>query len=390
MASPRGSAAAALVRPVTARTWQALASAPAEDSPRRVSLYTNDLYRSGAEGGGGREEGTAPRPASPLLQAATAAAGRPSTPTPKTAERLQQQRIATPSRLQAERGSSSAARLQQLAGAGLSTTNVPAAPASPSRQQRQRQGEEEPGAQRPGTAPAQPSPLRTSTISLAALKPAPPAPPPAAAASPRPSTAGPSSSSIAADSPRVRQQLLRNFAGAVPAGATTGAGAGSTSSLGTSPRPTLHGERASGSGGVGARPSTPSFRPIAQPAARPATALAGPSAAAAGSSPRDHFSIKASYLPAPTEVAPPAGAYPRPPMTAPPKAPAQEAAEGGQQAAAPPGSLASYGIAAGAFVAVAPKGTAAGEQGPPLALTQADMLAMARMGSLRWAQLACP
>lgn len=410
MASPRSTAAggaAAAVRPVTARTWQASLAAPApltsaaaadtaSMSPRRMQVYTNDLYGAGGSAAAATTAASE-RPASPLYQPASA---RPGTPTPKSAERLQQQRIATPSRLQVERSPTPGQRLQQVAGAGatLSTANVPAAPAAGERQAQVQQAVQLDEEIRPSTAPsaAPGSSLRTSTFSLSALKPH------LAAHGLRPSSAGTgtaasaaASSSIALDSPRVRQQVLRNFAGAVPAGAS-GSNSGGTSPLGTSPRPTLHGERGRGSV-TGARPSTPSFRPVAQ-TARPATALAGPSfsaaahtAASPSASASDHFTIKASHTRADSGplMAGPTGAYPRPPLTAPTKVALQEvaAAVGGPPARPAPGSLASFGIASAAFVAAAPKGAAGravvgggegeNQEGGPRALTQAALLASA-------------
>ncbi len=379
MASPRASPAA-LVRPVTARTWQALSSSPAAapEEPRRMSVYNNDLYNnSGAAAAN-------PRPASPLYQPASA---RPGTPTPRSAERLQQQRIATPSRLQAEGAASPSQRLAAAAGAGLSTANVPA---GTMQEQASVASPKRPAADvRPVTAPAQPpagtgSPLRVTTFSLAALH----VPQAAAAKSPRPSTAGGPipGSSIAVDSPRVRQQVLGHFAGAVPAGAAghsrSASGGGATSPLGASPRPTLHGERGRGSsgGGLTARPSTPSFRPVAEAAARPATSMGAVQPQASG---LEHFSIRAVHQgaagggpAAPTGL----GAYPQPPMTAPPKAAAQPAVQDSQAPSVEPGSLASFGIAAGAFVAAAPKAggrTGEGALPAPRALTREAMLASA-------------
>lgn len=396
MASPRASPAA-LVRPVTARTWQALAGSPAAapDEPRRMSVYTNDLYNNS---GSGAAAAAPPRPASPLYQPASA---RPGTPTPRSAERLQQQRIATPSRLQAEGAASPSQRLATVTGApgaGLSTANVPA-------QEPQEQGgggcaspPKRPAADvRPVTAPAQPpaggsSPLRVTTFSLAALHAAPAV---AAAESPRPSTAGGPipGSSIALDSPRVRQQVLGHFAGAVPAGAAghsrSASGGGATSPLGASPRPTLHGERGRGSGGGGpiARPSTPSFRPVVDAAQRPATSMATVQPQASGP---EHFSIRAVHQAAGSGGATlhsSLGAYPQPPMTAPPKAPAQPVAHDSQPPRIEPGSLASFGIAAGAFVAAAPKAGARNAEGEaaalpaPRALTREAMLASASFAS---------
>ena len=386
MASPRPATDDALVRPVTARTWQALGpGAAADDSPRRMSVYNNDLYGSAGA------DAAAARPASPLYQPASA---RPTTPTPRSAERLQQQRIATPSRLQTERAPSPSLQLREAAGAGgsPSATGAPAPAgqqggATPTRQQQQQPE------QRPVTAPAPGlSPLRTSTFSLgAAAVPMATAAAAAATGSHRPCTPG--GSSIAADSPRVRQRVLSNFAGAVPAGGSPAGGGGSA--VGAS-------NFGQGSGtAAGGRPATPSFRPVA--AARPATALAGPPPAAAGSNgaagllPSDHFRIKA-VLPAAqdpaaaAEAAVPPGlaAYPRPPQTAPQLGPAPGA--GGGAAAAPePGSLASFGITAGAFVAAAPKdGRAAGGAGGAVAAraqTRAAMLELTGFASkaeLRW------
>lgn len=399
MASPRASPTA-LVRPVTARTWQALAVSPAAapDEPRRMSVYTNDLYNNS---GGGAAAEAPPRPASPLYQPASA---RPGTPTPRSAERLQQQRIATPSRLQAEGAASPSQRLAAVTGApgaGLSTANVPAQEprekcggASP----REKCGGASPHMRsaadaRPVTAPAQPhtggsSPLRVTTFSLAALHAAPAV---AAAESPRPSTAGGPipGSSIAVDSPRVRQQVLGHFAGAVPAGAAghsrNASGGGTTNPLGASPRPTLHGERGRGSGGGGptARPSTPSFRPVVDAAQRPATSMATVQPQASGP---EHFSIRAVHQAAGSGGAPlpsSLGAFPQPPMTAPPKAPTQPLAQGSQPPVIEPGSLASFGIAAGAFVSAAPKAGARSAEGEaaalpaPRALTREAMLASA-------------
>lgn len=400
MASPRASPAA-LVRPVTARTWQALSGSPAAapDDSRRMSVYNNDLYNNS---GGAGAAAANPRPASPLYQPASA---RPGTPTPRSAERLQQQRIATPSRLQAEGTASPCQRLAAAANTGLSTANVPAGAAQEQREQGASPKRPATDA-RPVTAPAQPpagtaSPLRVTTFSLAALA----APKAATVESPRPSTAGGPipGSSIAVDSPRVRQQLLGHFAGAVPAGAAghsrSGSGGGATSPLGASPRPTLHGERGRGSGGGGptARPSTPSFRPVAEAAARPATSMAAVQPQASGP---DHFSIRAVHQGAPgaggSALPTSLGAYPQPPMTAPPKAAAAPAASDSQPPPAEPGSLASFGIAAGAFVAAAPKAGGRAGQGEaaalpaPRALTREAMLASASFATkadLRWEDL---
>lgn len=145
---------------VTARTWQAMSAALPADAKARMSVYTNDLYSNA---------GAAPLatcPLSPVYQAASARPATPSaTPAPRSAERLQHQRIATPSRLQSEAGSPRGMqRLQQLPGLGLSTGNVPAAaPAPAALAQLQAEAEA-----RPSTAPA--PQLRTSTISLASLK----------------------------------------------------------------------------------------------------------------------------------------------------------------------------------------------------------------------------
>ena len=409
-----------------------------------MSVYTNDLYNNNSSRGI-PEGGPGARPASPLYQPASA---RPSTPTPRSAERLQQQRIATPSRLaQAERAASPSQRqrLQQqqqqvVVALGLSTANVPAATAegrgqqsadgnavpaaalaanaaaqqggmgkqtSPLQAQRQAQGHD----LRPGTAPASAatSSPRISSISLTSLRlkqeqqpeqqpeqrPGSPA-----AATPRPaSVAG---GSIAVDSPRVRQQVLRNFAGAVPAGSGSGASSGS-------PRLALHWERDRASDGSN-RPSTPSFQPVAAQSPRPATALPTsvvPGAAASPAAAGPHFGIKAAHgrafsgmsgAAADGEITRPAGAYPQPPVTAPPKAPAQAQAPGSQQQPQP-GSLASFGIASAAFVAAAPKtaaaavaageGEADGGKGaqPMAALTQAAILAnasFANKADLRW------
>lgn len=376
-----------------------------------MSVYTNDLYSNvGAAS-------LAARPLSPLYQPASARPGTPSaTPAPRSAERLQHQRIATPSRLQGEGGSPRGVqRLQQLPGLGLSTANVPAAgPAPAALAQLQAEAEA-----RPSTAPA--SQLRTSTISLASLKqPAPAAggtqqeqpQQPAAAqqqavegsegagASLSPRSAFPAGGSITKDSPRVRQQVLRNFAGAVPAGS----GSGGSSPLGNTPRPTLHGEHAhGGSSGGDRRPATPSFQPVALP--RPATALAG------SASPADsRFSIKAGY--GRTESGPlgqgaggetpprPRNAYPQPPQTAPSKAAMPEAPAG--SAVPQLGSLASFGISAAAFVSAPDKAAAgAAAQGDGeadqeagaakaafMAPTQAAMLANTAFtirADLRWA-----
>ncbi|KAL4452633.1 hypothetical protein ABPG75_008295 [Micractinium tetrahymenae] len=367
--------AAASVRPVTARTWQAMSAPPPPGEDKaRMSVYTNDLYSNAGAAA------AAARPLSPLYQPVSARPGTPSaTPAPRSAERLQHQRIATPSRLQGEAGSPRGMqRVPQVPGLGLSTANVPAAaPAPAALAQLQAEAEA-----RPSTAPA--SQLRTSTISLAALK----QPAPAAAGAQQeqqqaqqqapaqqhegqggagaataisPRSAFPAGGSITKDSPRVRQQVLRNFAGAVPAGS----GSGGSSPLGNTPRPALHGERANGgSSGGDRRPGTPSFQPVALP--RPATALGGP---AAGASPADsRFSIKAGYARAESgplgqaaggETPPrPRNAYPQPPQTAPSKAavPAAPAAP----AAPLPGSLASFGISEAAFVFAPSKTAGAG------------------------------
>ncbi|KAL4439006.1 hypothetical protein ABPG77_006943 [Micractinium sp. CCAP 211/92] len=397
--------AVASIRPVTARTWQALSAPPAADEKARMSVYTNDLYSNA---------GAAPlaaRPLSPLYQPTSGRPATPSaTPAPRSAERLQHQRIASPSRLQGEGGSPRGMQRLQLPVPGLSAANVPTAalvPAGPAQLQAETEA-------RPGTAPA--AQLRTSSISLASLK----QPAPAAVigthreglqqqqqqqqqqlsqeqagegaegatSSLSPRSAFPAGGSITRDSPRMRQQVLRNFAGAVPASG----GSGGSSPLGNTPRPALLGERANGgSGGGDRRPATPSFQPVALP--RPATALGGP-AVTAGSG----FSIKTGGVdPAGSgplgqlpggEAAPRAlSAYPQPPQTAPSKAalPAAPAAP----AAPPPGSLASFGISAAAFVAAPDKaagGGAAQAEGEGereggsataalLATTQAAMLA---------------
>ncbi|KAI7844912.1 hypothetical protein COHA_001560 [Chlorella ohadii] len=97
----------------------------------------------------------------------------------------------------------------------------------------------------------------------------------------------------------------------------------------------------------------------------------------------EHFSIRAVHQgaagggpAAPTGL----GAYPQPPMTAPPKAAAQPAVQDSQAPSVEPGSLASFGIAAGAFVAAAPKAggrTGEGALPAPRALTREAMLASA-------------
>lgn len=403
---------------VTARTWQAMSAALPADAKARMSVYTNDLYSNA---------GAAPLatcPLSPVYQAASARPATPSaTPAPRSAERLQHQRIATPSRLQSEAGSPRGMqRLQQLPGLGLSTGNVPAAaPAPAALAQLQAEAEA-----RPSTAPA--PQLRTSTISLASLKH--PAPAEAAtqqeqqqgqqllpaavqhqavegtegaatASSPR--TIFPADGSISRDSPRVRQQVLRNFAGAVPAGS----GSGGSSPLGNTPRPMLHGERAGGgSSGGERRPATPSFQPMALP--RPATALAGPAVGATSAD--SPFSIKAGY--GGTESRPLGqvtggevlrrqfNAYPQPPQTAPSKA---AVPAGAATPAVPlPGSLASFGISAAAFVSAPDKAAAGaaargdeqaghgdgGAKAGLMAPTQASMLAstaFATKADLRWA-----
>ncbi|PSC74109.1 king tubby [Micractinium conductrix] len=394
-----GGAAAGAVRPVTARTWQAMGP-PAEDRQRSMSIYNNDLY-----GNSGVAVPPVARPASPLYQPASARPSTPSAmPTPRSAERLQQQRIATPSRLQADGSQGSPRAGQRMQQVPVSTANVPAAPAAGA-------------ADRPSAAPSPTGgKARTSTISLSALKPAEVAAQQAAeptaaeattspraadgdATSPRPATSGTAASAgislsvnspIALNSPRVRQQVLRGFAGAVPAPAAGSPGRLSGTGAAT-PRP------ARGSSGSG-RPSTPSFQPVAM--ARPATAMAGPVSGAADAP----FTIKASYGRADaaalgSDVRSGAAAgqpnplrspYPQPPSTAPSKAAATGTADAAAAPAAPaPGSLASFGISSAAFIAAAPKNAAAAAaaavEGPagvegkaalaPQALTQAAMLA---------------
>jgi hypothetical protein len=232
-------------------------------------------------------------------------------------------------------------------------------------------------AARPATAPVRlGSPLRVSATSLTRLQRQPsPAPLQQGGAARRPSTAG----HPAADTPRV----LQSFAGVV-------GGAGSAVRVASNAIGSLDRRGGRGVGSIevpscnaGARPSTPSFQPVAREAG---PSPAPPSAASPPGSAR--FPIKAANWQAGPQRAEQAvgGAYPKPPSTAPARAALGEAKPGAADAR-PADGLAAYGISAAAFVAAAPK--SAGQlQASCAALTQAGMLAEARLGSmqdLRWA-----
>ncbi|GAB4820012.1 hypothetical protein N2152v2_007058 [Parachlorella kessleri] len=430
----RPGTASSPVRPVTARTWQAINESA---SPKRVSLYTNDLYHQATSDD---------RPQSPQFRPS---ASRPVTP--RSAERLQQQLVGSPNKAMMDQ-SRSPSRLQ------MSTANVPAVPpkapqpalndslnsllaraakavAEDEALQRQQQtasantsgagatpaaegsgatvatvealGSKAPSAEssgtanatterpdaappaaegsgtgsasveRPTTAPTSLSRLasaRSAAISLTALQ------------SPRPAT--PTSVLGAKDSPRA-QQLFQNFASSSPAGNST---------LPSTPRQPIGYNEAGNLGtprgpAASQRPSTPSFQPVS--INRPATAMADFGIMSGMNlSSKSLDGAKAANVGAPPAVSSLRQPYPVPPSTAPAKGNTREIARRNSL----PGGLSTFGIMAGAFVAAparnaASKAAQAAEEeelsdlSDPLrtaamkAMLQADLLASADVGN---------
>jgi hypothetical protein len=398
------------VRPVTARTWQALASeegfghqigahlahstelwclhlhqklsiAPAvskrECSPSmfrpsgQAVWRTNDLFH-GFEGDATPTTHSAAHATPPLYQPTSA---RPGTPTPKFGEQpppQRQQHIIIPSRLfstgAAPAGGRSQVRIngvgsgasgspqtadvlsidrQAATGAGSAAGVSAATDTNSGSTQQPRQWQR----QQHLDVAARPTtaPARPAGLPLRTSIVSIPylqQSPGRQSLTPRPGTAQGSTGTD--NSPRT----LPNFAGAV----TSRSG-----DMGPGSRPLTGGPRFSLPGKLSAdpgssnRPSTPSFQPVAL--SRSATAQ--PTAAAASSSDSSQFNIKAAHRPAGLSgfgSEGPAGAYPQPPSTAP-------LLQSGFQGAVPAalqqqqqaGSLASFGISAAAFVAVPPK-----------------------------------
>eukprot|EP00887_Chlorella_sp_A99_P002521 scaffold6.g2521.t1 len=362
-ADSRPGSASLPVRPVTARTWQALMT---EDAGKRVSVYTNDLFGQGAS------EAAAAIDASSRYQPASA---RPATP--RTAEQQQQQQQAAagqpPSRLSVPRGSGEVAASSptgERAGQAAGGSAPSALGAS---------------LLRPSTAPAarggSPSPLRTSAFALTSLA-------GGGGGSPGQWPSTPARALIAVDSPRLKQLLGQNFASAVSAG--TAAVVAAAPPAAGAPRE-AGGLRAQWQG---ARPATPSFQPLS---ARPATALGG----GGGGPDGEDFTIRAAFHgsandpqgPAPRALGP-TGAYPTPPATAPAKARValalgggDHAPGGGQQPEAKTG-FAAFGINPASFVAPGPRtgagpGAATAPLAPPLLGALLASAALAHEAGLR-------
>ena len=209
---------------------------------------------------------------------------------------------------------------------------------------------------RSGTSPDRPatSSLRPSGISIPQLtKQTQGQQPKDLHALPRPTSANAAGNSCAPQSPRV----LGSFASAVRAGSSSDRDSSADGRLQSAQPGTAGGEFGSCAGN---RPCTPCFQPLAQ-TTRPATALACLAPLAASD-----FTINAAYSRADSEpagvasvtspsggiVERPTGAYPQPPSTAPARAGQQFS---GSLAQPQTGSLASFGISAAAFVAMAPK-----------------------------------